>query len=54
MRSHIVLNALTEGDITLQYTPTAEMVVDILSKGLPKEVHTKHARSMGLLEKTEE
>jgi len=48
IRYHFVHNAYQQGRIRIEYLPTADMTVDILTKSLPREAHQRHVTGMGL------
>ena len=50
---HFVREAAEKGLITIDYVPTADMCVDIMTKPLPLERHTEHMRGLGLRERSE-
>ena len=45
---HFVRECVENGDIKLEYCPTADMVADALTKALPKERHWKLLEKMGM------
>ena len=45
IRSHVDQET---GTIDLRYCPTEDMTADVLTKGLPRDRHQKHAAAMGL------
>jgi hypothetical protein len=45
----MVRERVCDGTIRLKYVPMASQAADILTKGLPKQVHLSHLRSVGLL-----
>ena len=45
IRSHVNQE---NGTINLLYCPTEDMTADVLTKGLPRDRHQKHAAAMGL------
>ena len=45
---HFVRNTLAAGEINLRNLPMADMVVDVLTKPLPRDKHEKHSGAMGL------
>ena len=45
---HFVRDTLAVGKVTQQYLPTADMVVDVLTKPLPRDKHEKHSGAMRL------
>jgi transposase InsO family protein len=50
VRYHFVRDACEREIIRLSYLPTSDMVADILTKALPREVHWKHMHGLGLLQ----
>ena len=48
IRYHFVRDTLAAGEVTLQYLPAADMVVDVLTKSLPGDKQEKHSGAMGL------
>ena len=48
IRYHFIRDTLAAGEIILQYLPTADMVVDIMTKSLSRDKHEKHSGTMGL------
>src|SRR5260370_17584852 len=46
---HFIRDCVTNQDIKLEYVPTADQVVDILTKGLPYMKHSRFMLSMGLI-----
>jgi hypothetical protein len=53
IRYHIIREALGNGSIILRYVPTNDMVADILTKGLPRDAHQRHTRTIGLIDRNE-
>jgi hypothetical protein len=49
VRYHFVRDACERDLIQLRYLPTNEMIADILTKSLPREVHWKHMYGLGLV-----
>ena len=45
---HFVQDLIEKGIIKLEYCPMANMVADILTKGLPQDTHEQHTKMMGL------
>jgi transposase InsO family protein len=50
VQHHFIRERLENGEISLKYCPTEEMVADVLTKALAKERHQRLARAMGLRE----
>jgi hypothetical protein len=48
VRFHVVRDAAANGLIRLEYVRTSEMTADILTKALPKELHQRHVRGLGM------
>jgi hypothetical protein len=49
VRYHFVRDACERDLIQLRYLPTNEMIADILTKSLPREVHWKHMHGRGMV-----
>ncbi|EED20849.1 hypothetical protein TSTA_080820 [Talaromyces stipitatus ATCC 10500] len=45
---HVIREAIANGLIRLEYICTTEMTADILTKALPKELHKRHVKGMGM------
>jgi hypothetical protein len=45
---HVIREAIANGLIRLEYVRTADMTADILTKALPKELHQRHVKGMGM------
>ena len=45
---HFTRERYRRGDFTLSYVPTADNLADIMTKGLPKETHTRMTQQLGL------
>jgi hypothetical protein len=50
IRIHNVRQQVEEGKLKVEYTPTEEMVADILTKALPRVKHEKFMMELGLRE----
>jgi len=48
IRFHIIREAAANGLIRLEYVRTADMTADILTKALPKELHVRHMKGLGM------
>jgi hypothetical protein len=48
-RYHFVQEAVDSGDIELGFVPTQQMVADVLTKALTRELHAMHRSSLGVL-----
>ncbi len=48
VRYHFIREKYEAGEIDVSYVPTGDQVADVLTKGLPREKHTRFSRSMGL------
>ena len=48
IKHHFIRMAYEDKHIALEYTPTAETTVDILTKLLARDLHEKHCHGMGL------
>jgi hypothetical protein len=48
IRFHVIREAIANGLIRLEYVRTADMTADILTKALPKELHQRHVKGMGM------
>jgi hypothetical protein len=48
VRFHVVRDAAANGLIRLEYVRTSEMTADILTKALPKELHQRHVKGLGM------
>ena len=48
-RYHFVREAVDTGDVSLDFIPTQEMVADVLTKALTRELHAKHRSGLGVL-----
>jgi len=46
---HFIQECIENGDINLEYVPTADQVADVLMKGLPIVKHGKFVKAMGLI-----
>jgi transposase InsO family protein len=51
VRFHIIREAAANGLVRLEYVRTADMTADILTKALPRELHLRHMKGLGM-EKT--
>ena len=49
VRYHFVRDACERNVIKTTYSPTSEMVADIMTKILPRETHWRHVHGMGLV-----
>lgn len=49
VRFHITRDAAANGLIRLEYIRTTDMTADILTKALPKELHIRHVRGLGMV-----
>lgn len=49
VKHHFVRDSVASGDILLKYTPTAEMLADVLTKSLGKTKHEKAVKELGLV-----
>jgi hypothetical protein len=47
-RFHIIYEAATNGLVRLEYVRTADMTADILTKALPRELHLRHMKGLGM------
>jgi len=45
---HIIRDAVANGLIRLEYVRTSDMTADILTKPLPKELHLRHVKGLGM------
>jgi kynurenine formamidase len=50
VQHHFICEKLESGEINLEYCPTEDMVVDVLTKALAKDRHQQLAKEMGLQE----
>ena len=48
IRFHIIRDAVANGLIHLEYVRTSDMTADILTKPLPKELHLRHVKGLGM------
>src|ERR1700722_7931899 len=48
IRFHIIRDAFANGLIRLEYVRTSDMTADILTKPLPKELHLRHVKGLGM------
>jgi len=48
IQHHFVKEKVEGGEVSLEYTPTAVMVADCLTKALPREKFVQHRASMGI------
>ena len=49
IRHHYIREKVDEGEIVLEYLPTAEQVADVLTKPLSREKHIRFIEGMGLI-----
>ena len=42
IQHHFVRERVESGEISFTYIPTANQVADVLTKGLPRDAHTRH------------
>ena len=48
VRFHIIRDATANGLIRLEYIRSTDMTADILTKALPKELHLRHIKGLGM------
>ena len=48
VRFHIIRDATANGLVRLEYIRSSEMTADILTKALPKELHLRHVKGLGM------
>jgi hypothetical protein len=48
IRFHIIRDAVANGLVRLEYVRTSDMTADILTKPLPKELHLRHVKGLGM------
>ena len=48
IRFHIIRDAAANGLVRLEYVRTSDMTADILTKALPKELHLRHVKGLGM------
>lgn len=53
VKYHFVHDACTQGLIRLSYLSTTEMTADIMTKALPRDIHQRHVKGMGLRDEDE-
>lgn len=48
IRYHVTRNKIQDGTIRLTYCPTGDQVADIFTKSLPRHLHERHVKGLGL------
>jgi len=48
VRYHFIREKIEDGEIRVEYIPTADQVADVLTKALAREKHERFVRGMGL------
>jgi hypothetical protein len=48
IKDHFVREKVEGGEVSLEYTPTVDMVADCLTKALPREKFMQHHTSIGI------
>jgi hypothetical protein len=51
VRQHFIRDCIYDGDVALEYIPTADQIADIFTKGLTFEKHDKFAKGMGIVDR---
>lgn len=50
VKLHFIRKAIEDGEVSIEYIPTAENRADVLTKGLPRAKHEEHTTALGIVQ----